>query len=253
MKKKKLYEGKAKIIYLGDKPNTLIQYFKDEATAFNNKKKGNIPGKGVINNLISELLMKRLSSINIPNHLIKRLNMREQLIHKVDILPIEVVIRNISAGSLVKRLGIDEGKILQRPLIEFYLKNDSLNDPIISEEHILIFEWANSMEIEEIINLSFKVNDFLMGFFLAQNIRLVDFKLEFGRYWNSDECIIMLADEISPDNCRLWDINTNNKYDKDLFRQEIGGLKEAYQEVAERLKILPEKKNYSSSKTEIVK
>ena len=232
MKKKKLYEGKAKIIYLGDKPNTLIQYFKDEATAFNNKKKGNIPGKGVINNLISELLMKRLSSINIPNHLIKRLNMREQLIHKVDILPIEVVIRNISAGSLVKRLGIDEGKILQRPLIEFYLKNDSLNDPIISEEHILIFEWANSMEIEEIINLSFKVNDFLMGFFLAQNIRLVDFKLEFGRYWNSDECIIMLADEISPDNCRLWDLKTNKKLDKDRFRNDLGEVDTAYQEVS---------------------
>ncbi len=238
MKKKKLYEGKAKIIYLGDKPNTLIQYFKDEATAFNNKKKGNIPGKGVINNLISELLMKRLSSINIPNHLIKRLNMREQLIHKVDILPIEVVVRNISAGSLVKRLGIDEGKILQRPLIEFYLKNDSLNDPIISEEHILVFEWANSMEIEEIINLSFKVNDFLMGFFLAQNIRLVDFKLEFGRYWNSDECIIMLADEISPDNCRLWDLKTNKKLDKDRFRNDLGEVDTAYQEVAYRLGLL---------------
>ena len=238
MKKKKLYEGKAKIIYLGDKPNTLIQYFKDEATAFNNKKKGNIPGKGVINNLISELLMKRLSSINIPNHLIKRLNMREQLIHKVDILPIEVVIRNISAGSLVKRLGIDEGKVLQRPLIEFYLKNDNLNDPIISEEHILVFEWANSMEIEEIINLSFKVNDFLMGFFLAQNIRLVDFKLEFGRYWNSDECIIMLADEISPDNCRLWDLKTNKKLDKDRFRNDLGEVDTAYQEVAYRLGLL---------------
>ena len=164
--------------------------------------------------------------------------MREQLIHKVDILPIEVVIRNISAGSLVKRLGIDEGKILQRPLIEFYLKNDSLNDPIISEEHILIFEWANSMEIEEIINLSFKVNDFLMGFFLAQNIRLVDFKLEFGRYWNSDECIIMLADEISPDNCRLWDLKTNKKLDKDRFRNDLGEVDTAYQEVASRLGLL---------------
>jgi len=251
MKKKKLYEGKAKIIYLGDKPNTLIQYFKDEATAFNNKKKGNIPGKGVINNLISELLMKRLSSINIPNHLIKRLNMREQLIHKVDILPIEVVVRNISAGSLVKRLGIDEGKVLQRPLIEFYLKNDSLNDPIISEEHILVFEWANSMEIEEIINLSFKVNDFLMGFFLAQNIRLVDFKLEFGRYWNSDECIIMLADEISPDNCRLWDLKTNKKLDKDRFRNDLGEVDTAYQEVAYRLGLLNNDFSTKETKNEI--
>lgn len=238
MKKKKLYEGKAKIIYLGEKPNTLIQYFKDEATAFNNKKKGNIPGKGVINNLISELLMNRLSSINIPNHLIKRLNMREQLIHKVDIIPIEVVVRNISAGSIVKRLGVKEGQILQRPLIEFYLKNDNLNDPIVSEEHILIFEWADSSELEEIINLTYKVNDFLVGFFLSQNIRLVDFKLEFGRYWNSNESLIMLADEISPDNCRLWDLKTNKKLDKDRFRNDLGEVGNAYQEVAYRLGLL---------------
>ncbi len=238
MKKKKLYEGKAKIIYSGEKPNTLIQYFKDEATAFNNKKKGNIPGKGVINNLISELLMNRLSSINIPNHLIKRLNMREQLIHKVDIIPIEVVVRNISAGSIVKRLGVKEGQILQRPLIEFYLKNDNLNDPIVSEEHILIFEWADSSELEEIINLTYKVNDFLVGFFLSQNIRLVDFKLEFGRYWNSNESLIMLADEISPDNCRLWDLKTNKKLDKDRFRNDLGEVGNAYQEVAYRLGLL---------------
>ena len=158
--RKKLYEGKAKIIFKGDKPNTLIQYFKDDATAFNNKKKGTIHGKGVINNLISELLMNKLSQLNIPNHLIERLNMREQLIHKLEMIPLEIVIRNISAGSLVKRLGIQEGKILSRPLVEFYLKNDEYNDPIIAEEHILIFEWADSNEIEEMVSIALRVNDF---------------------------------------------------------------------------------------------
>ena len=160
----KIYEGKAKIIYNGVEPNTLIQYFKDDATAFNNKK-SIIPGKGVLNNFISELLMSRLSEINVPNHFIKRLNMREQLIRKLEIIPIEVVIRNVATGSLVKRLGIKEGKVLSRPIIEFYLKNDELNDPIISDEHIIVFEWATHQELEEIISISSRVNDFLTGLF----------------------------------------------------------------------------------------
>ena len=209
MIKKKIYEGKAKVIYKGKDANTLIQYFKDDATAFNNKKKGVIPGKGVVNNFISELLMTRLTDINIPNHFIKRLNMREQLIHKLEIIPIEVVVRNIATGSLVKRLGIQEGKVLPRPIIEFYLKDDKLNDPIISEEHIIVFEWATHSELEEIISMSARINDFLTGFFYSQKIRLVDFKLEFGKFWSEDDTSIMLADEISPDNCRLWDLQTN--------------------------------------------
>ena len=236
--RKKLYEGKAKIIFKGDKPNTLIQYFKDDATAFNNKKKGTIHGKGVINNLISELLMDKLSQLNIPNHLIKRVNMREQLIHQLEMIPLEIVVRNISAGSLVKRLGVQEGKVLSRPLVEFYLKNDEFNDPIIAEEHILIFEWADSHEIEEIVSIALRVNDFLIGFFLSQNIRLVDFKLEFGKIWLQNEQLIMIGDEISPDNCRLWDVRTNKKLDKDRFRENLGDVDQAYKEVAFRLGVL---------------
>ena len=236
--RKKLYEGKAKIIFKGDKPHTLIQYFKDDATAFNNKKKGTIHGKGVINNLISELLMDKLSQLNIPNHLIKRVNMREQLIHQLEMIPIEIVIRNISAGSLVKRLGVQEGKVLSRPLVEFYLKNDEYNDPIVAEEHILIFEWADSHEIEEMVSIALRVNDFLIGFFLSQNIRLVDFKLEFGKVWLQNEQLIMIGDEISPDNCRLWDVRTNKKLDKDRFRENLGDVDQAYKEVAFRLGVL---------------
>lgn len=237
-KRKKIYEGKAKIIFNSEKPNTLIQYFKDDATAFNNKKKGIIHGKGVINNLVSELLMEKLSQLNIPNHLIKRINMREQLIHKLEMIPLEVVVRNVSAGSLVKRLGIQEGKILSRPLIEFYLKNDEYNDPIVAEEHILIFEWADSHEIEEMISIALRVNDFLVGFFLSQNIRLIDFKLEFGKTWIDNEHLIMIGDEISPDNCRLWDVKTNRKLDKDRFREDLGDVDKAYKEVAFRLGVL---------------
>ena len=239
--KKKIYEGKAKVLYQGKEPNTIIQYFKDDATAFNNKKKATIPGKRVLNNFISELIMTRLNDINIPNHFIKRLNMREQLVHKLEIIPIEVVIRNIATGSLVKRLGIEEGKILSRPIIEFYLKNDELNDPIISEEHIIVFDWASHEELESIISISQRINDFLTGYFYSQKIRLVDFKLEFGRFWENQEMTIMVADEISPDNCRLWDLQTNEKLDKDRFRQDLGNVDRAYKEVAYRLGVLSEK------------
>tara|TARA_B100000282_G_C31657687_1_gene456031 strand:- start:224 stop:976 length:753 start_codon:yes stop_codon:yes gene_type:complete len=239
--KKKIYEGKAKVLYKGKEPNTIIQYFKDDATAFNNQKKAVIPGKGVLNNFISELIMTRLNDINIPNHFIKRLNMREQLVHKLEIIPIEVVIRNIATGSLVRRLGIEEGKVLSRPIIEFYLKNDQLNDPIISEEHIIVFDWASHEELESIISISQRVNDFLTGYFYSQKIRLVDFKLEFGRFWENQEMTVMIADEISPDNCRLWDLQTNEKLDKDRFRQDLGNVDRAYKEVAYRLGVLSEK------------
>ena len=249
--KKKIYEGKAKVLYQGKEPNTIIQYFKDDATAFNNKKKAIIPGKGVLNNFISELIMTRLNDINIPNHFIKRLNMREQLVHKLEIIPIEVVIRNIATGSLVKRLGIEEGKILSRPIIEFYLKNDELNDPIISEEHIIVFDWASHEELESIISISQRINDFLTGYFYSQKIRLVDFKLEFGRFWENQEMTIMVADEISPDNCRLWDLQTNEKLDKDRFRQDLGNVDRAYKEVAYRLGVLSEKESKKVLKNDI--
>ncbi len=251
MKKKILYEGKAKKIFSSSKSNELIQHFKDDATAFNNKKKASIPGKGIINNFISELLMTKLSQLNIPNHFIKRINMREQLIYKLDILPIEVVIRNIASGSIVKRLGIKEGTVMSKPLVEFFYKSDNLDDPLISEEHILNFGWASEQELESIITLSLRINDFLSGYFMSANIRLVDFKLEFGRMWNEDEPLIMLADEISPDNCRLWDVNTNKKLDKDRFRHNLGEVDVAYKEVAFRLGVLSEKEFRKVMKDEV--
>lgn len=251
MKKKIIYEGKAKKIFRGEKPNTLIQYFKDDTTAFNNKKKEIIPGKGILNNYISEILMQSLSKLNIPNHFIKRINMREQLIHELDIIPIEVVIRNVAAGSLVKRLGITEGKVLEKPLIEFFLKDDDLNDPIISDEHILNFGWADNQELEDIISLSLRINDFLNGYFLSSGIRLIDFKLEFGRFWTQEDSIIMLGDEISPDNCRLWDIKTNKKLDKDRFRENLGEVDQAYKEIAFRLGVLSKEEFKKVFKNEI--
>ena len=239
--KSKLFEGKAKIIFEGNQPNTLIQHFKDDATAFNNKKKGKILGKGKINNLISELLMKKISELKIKTHFIKRINMREQIIRKLDIIPLEVVIRNIATGSIVKRLGINEGKKFKKPIIEFYLKNDQLNDPIVSQEHIEVFEWANQDELKKIISMSKKINNYLLDFFLMKNIKLIDFKLEFGRsFENKKE--IMVADEISPDNCRLWDLKTNKKLDKDRFRLDLGDVEESYQEIANRLGVLSSKK-----------
>ncbi len=240
-KRKVIHEGKAKIIYEGLEPGTLIQYFKDDATAFNAQKKDVIAGKGVLNNRISSHLMTRLEEIGIPTHFIRSLNMREQLVREVEIIPIEVVIRNVAAGSLCKRLGLKEGMILPQPLIEFYYKNDALGDPMIGEHHIITFGWADPFEMEEIITMSYRINDFLNGLFSGIGLKLVDFKLEFGRLWGEyGELYLMLADEISPDNCRLWDVNNNNeKMDKDRFRQDLGGLVEAYQQVAERLGLVP--------------
>ncbi|AHC73826.1 phosphoribosylaminoimidazole-succinocarboxamide synthase [Candidatus Endolissoclinum faulkneri L5] len=240
----KLYEGKAKIMYEGPEPGTIIQYFKDDATAFNNQKHDLIAGKGVINNRISEYLMTKLTEIGVPNHFIRRLNMREQLIHEVEMLPLEIVVRNVVAGSLAKRFGLEESTQLQRSIIEYYYKSDKLGDPLISEGHISCFGWATTQDIDDIITLSLRINDFLLGLFLGIGIRLVDFKLEFGRWYNNNEAAqIILADEISPDNCRLWDLATNKKMDKDRFRRDLGGVKEAYQEVASRLGVLPEINN----------
>ena len=239
-RRRRIYEGKAKILYEGPEPNTLVQYFKDDATAFNNLKKGQINGKGVLNNRISEYLMTKLSEIGVPTHLVRRLNMREQLVRKLEIIPIEIVVRNVAAGTLSERLGIEEGTRLPRAIVEFYYKSDALGDPMISEDHITAFGWANPPDMDDILQLSMRANDFLCGLFLGCGVRLVDFKLEFGRYYEGEEVRILLADEISPDSCRLWDLHTNEKMDKDRFRHDLGGVKEAYQEIARRLGLLPE-------------
>jgi phosphoribosylaminoimidazole-succinocarboxamide synthase len=239
-RRRQIYEGKAKILYEGPEPGTLIQYFKDDATAFNAQKKGTINGKGVLNNRISEHVFTLLDHIGVPTHFIRRLNMREQLIRQVEIVPIEVVVRNVAAGSLSKRLGLEEGSKLPRTIIEYYYKDDALNDPMVSDEHIAAFGWASQEEMHDIADLAIRVNDFLCGLFAGVGIRLIDFKLEFGRIWDNDWSRIILADEISPDGCRLWDMESNEKLDKDRFRQDLGGEAEAYQEVARRLGLLPD-------------
>ena len=239
-RRRMIYEGKAKILYEGPEPGTLIQYFKDDATAHNAEKRAVLDGKGVLNNRISEFVMTRLTAAGIPNHFIRRLNMREQLIRKVEIIPLEVVIRNVAAGSISRRLGVEEGTALPRAIVEFYYKRDDLGDPIVSEEHITAFNWAGPQEIDDMISLSLRVNDFMTGLFSAVGIRLIDFKLEYGRLFEGDTVRTLLADEISPDNCRLWDLESGEKLDKDRFRQDMGGVTQAYSEVARRLGIIKE-------------
>ncbi len=253
MRRKLIYEGKAKILYEGPERNTLVQYFKDDATAFNNKKRAVIEGKGVLNNRISEFIFTQLNEIGIETHLIKRLNMREQLIKTCEIIPIEFVVRNIAAGSFSNRLGISEGTVLKRPIVEYYYKNDALGDPLVTEDHIEINSWASAIEIAQASDTAFRVNDFLIGLFRGVGIKLVDFKLEFGRVWNNEDSRVILADEISPDTCRLWDVKDEKKLDKDRFRRDLGGLVEAYQEVAKRLGIMPEGTNIKEIKTGISK
>ena len=247
MKKgKKLYEGKAKIIYATSDKDLVIQYFKDDATAFNNQKKSTIEGKGVLNNRISEHILSSLSQIGIKNHLVKRLNMREQVVKLVEIIPIEFIVRNIATGSLTKRLGIEDGTILKEPLIEYCLKDDNLGDPLIAEEHILAFDWASKKEIDNVKKMILRINDFMIGMFRGVGIKLVDFKLEFGRIDTNGKKDVILADEISPDTCRLWDSLTDKKLDKDRFRKDLGDLIPAYTEVAKRLGILHEQSNLSA-------
>jgi len=240
-KGKKLYEGKAKIIYATKDKNQVIQHFKDDATAFNNQKKATIEGKGILNNRISEHILLNLSQIGIKNHFIKRLNMREQLVDHVEIIPIEFVVRNIATGSLTKRLGIEDGTVLKNPLLEYCLKNDELGDPLISKEHILTFNWLNIMELDWINEECKRINDFLQGMFRAIGIKLIDFKVEFGK--TKSENKIILADEISPDTCRLWDVITEKKLDKDRFRNDLGDIIESYQEIAKRFGIIHEPSN----------
>ena len=249
MKKfKKLYEGKAKIIYSTSDKNLVIQHFKDDATAFNNKKKAKIDGKGILNNRISEHILTNLGQVGIKNHLVKRLNMREQLIKFVEIIPIEFIVRNIATGSLTNRLGIEDGTVLDGPLIEYSYKNDKLGDPLISKEHIYAFNWADKREIEKIDRYLLRINDFMIGMFRGVGIKLVDFKVEFGRYKIGNKHEIILADEISPDTCRLWDIKSEKKLDKDRFRKNLGNIMSAYQDVARRLGILHEESNIRTLK-----
>ncbi|MGE3289857.1 MAG: phosphoribosylaminoimidazolesuccinocarboxamide synthase [Geminicoccaceae bacterium] len=239
-RRRQVYEGKAKVLYEGPEPGTLIQYFKDDATAFNNQKRGVITGKGVLNNRISEYLMLRLAEIGIPTHFIRRVNMREQLIKEVEIIPVEVIVRNVAAGSIAQRFKLEEGTPLPRSIVEYTYKSDELGDPLVTEEHITAFGWASYQELDEILNLALRINDFLTGIFIGIGLKLIDFKVEFGRLWEEEDMRIVLADEISPDNCRLWDSRTNEKLDKDRFRRDLGGVQEAYAEIARRLGILPE-------------
>ena len=249
-KGKKLYEGKAKVLYLTNDKHLLIQHFKDDATAFNNLKKSKVEGKGVLNNRISEYLLSSLAECGIKTHFIKRLNMREQLIKRADIIPIEFIVRNVASGSLTKRLGIPEGTVLEKPLLEYCLKNDNLQDPVVSKDHIFNFDWASKADIKQIDKMTLRINDILIGLFKGIGIKLIDFKIEYGKAWNKDksENEIVLADEISPDTCRLWDNKTEKKLDKDRFRKDLGNIVQAYQEVARRLGIIHEDGNISEVK-----
>ena len=232
MKKlEKIYEGKAKILYTTDNPDQVIQYFKDDATAFNAQKKGTIEQKGIVNNKVSAKIFEYLEANGIPTHFIKTLSDREMLSKRVEIVPVEVIVRNVAAGSLCRLLGIAEGAKLSCPILEFCYKNDSLGDPLINEYHIRAFNYATDQEIETITKFAFKIDDLLTKFFLKLNVNLIDFKLEFGRHKGQ----IILADEISPDTCRLWEVGTGKKLDKDRFRRDMGDIEEAYQEVLSRV------------------
>ncbi|MEO3414090.1 phosphoribosylaminoimidazolesuccinocarboxamide synthase [Roseovarius sp. CAU 1744] len=238
-RRKKIYEGKAKTLYEGPEPGTIIQYFKDDATAFNAEKKAVIEGKGVLNNMLSEYFMTGLNNIGVPTHFLKRLNMREQLVRACEIVPLEVIVRNYAAGTMAKRLGIDEGTQLPRPIVEYCLKDDALGDPLVTEEHIAAFGWASQQDMDDILSLALRVNDFMAGVMYGVGIRLVDFKIEIGRVFEGDFQRLIVADEISPDSCRLWDIETGQKLDKDVFRRDLGNLTDAYTEVATRLGVMP--------------
>ncbi len=238
-RRKKIYEGKAKILYEGPEPGTIVQYFKDDATAYNAQKKAVIEGKGVLNNRLSEFFMTGLGQIGVPTHFIRRLNMREQLVRSVEIIPLEVIVRNYAAGTMSQRLGLEEGTQLPRPIVEYCYKDDSLGDPLVTEEHIAAFGWASQQDMDDILSLALRVNDFMSGLLLGVGIRLIDFKIEVGRVFEGDFQRLVIADEISPDSCRLWDIETGAKLDKDVFRRDLGNLADAYTEVATRLGVMP--------------
>jgi phosphoribosylaminoimidazole-succinocarboxamide synthase len=251
-RRKKIYEGKAKDLFEGPEPGTLVQYFKDNASAGNGEKKAIIEGKGVLNNRLSEYFMNGLMQIGIPTHFLKRLNMREQLIRQVEIIPLEVIVRNFAAGTMANRLGIEEGTALPRPIVEFSYKDDSLGDPLVPEEYIIAFGWASQQEMDDIISLALRVNDFLSGTMYGVGIKLIDFKIEIGRVYDNEFPRLVVADEISPDSCRLWDIETGKKLDKDVFRRDLGDLADAYTEVARRLGVLPSNVTHAASKPTLI-
>jgi len=226
-----LYEGKAKKLFATADPDLLVQYFKDDATAFNAKKRGTIREKGVLNNAISEVFFRLLATAGVPTHFVKRLDDRRMLVKKLTIVPVEVVVRNVVAGSLAHRLGMEEGRILPRPIVEYFYKSDALDDPMINEWHVLVFEMATKAELDRIVELALKTNAVLQPFLAERGIVLVDMKLEFGRYKGE----IILGDEICPDTCRFWDSSSGEKMDKDRFRRDLGGVEEAYQEIARRV------------------
>ena len=239
-RRRQIYEGKDKVLFEGPEPGTLVQYFKDDATAGIGGRRGTVTGKGVLNNRISEFLMMRLAEIGVPTHFVRRLNMREQLVREVEIIPVILCVRNVAAGSFAERFGLAEGTALPRSIVEYYYKSDELRDPMICEEHITAFGWAAPQDLDEMMSMALRINDFLTGLFFGIGLRLVDFRVEFGRLWDDEHMRLILADEMSPDNCRLWDVHTGEKLDRDRFDRELGNAEEGYQEVARRLGILPE-------------
>ncbi|MCH3972239.1 MAG: phosphoribosylaminoimidazolesuccinocarboxamide synthase [Oscillospiraceae bacterium] len=230
-KTEQLYEGKAKKVFATDDPDYCIVSYKDDATAFNGKKKGTITGKGVVNNKMSNYMFKMLEKDGIPTHYVKELSDRDTLVKKVQIVPLEVIIRNVAAGSFSKRLGVPEGTALKCPVLEFCYKSDPLDDPMVNDSHVLAMGWATEEEVKTIKEMALRINELMKKFFLGVGIDLIDFKLEFGRYKGQ----ILLADEISPDTCRFWDVKTHEKLDKDRFRRDLGGVEEAYAEVMKRI------------------
>jgi len=231
-KREKLYEGKAKQVWSTDDPALVVQYFKDDATAFNAQKRGTIASKGIVNNAISEVLFKELEAAGVRTHLVRRLTDREMLVRRLAIVPVELVVRNLVAGSLAKRLGMEEGAELPTPVVELYYKDDALGDPLVNDDHVVVFGWASADDLRHIKAEALRINGVLRKFFLDRGILLVDFKLEFGRTPDGE---ILLADEICPDTCRFWDSTTRERLDKDRFRRDLGGVEEAYQEVYRRV------------------
>jgi phosphoribosylaminoimidazole-succinocarboxamide synthase len=248
-RRKKVYEGKAKILYEGPEPGTLIQYFKDDAATQPVLKQTQADGRGVLNNRLSEFFMAGLNAIGVPTHFIRRLNMREQLIRMVEIIPLIVTVRNYAAGELTRRLGIPEGTALPRPIVEFYFKDEKLGNPLVTEEHVIAFGWASQQDLDDMVALALRVNDFLSGVMLGAGIRLADFRIEVGRVWEGDYMRLIVADEISPDSCRLWDMRGNEATERDGQPREPGPLADVYTELARRLGVLPSNVTHTTKPT----
>jgi len=248
-RRKKVYEGKAKILYEGPEPGTLIQYYKDDGSASATPPRAAVEGKGVLNNRLSEFFMAGLNAIGVPTHFIRRLNMREQLVRMAEIVPLEVVVRNFSAGEIATRLGIPEGTALPRPIVEYYFKDDKLGNPMVAEEHIIAFGWASQQDLDDIVALALRVNDFLSGVMVGIGIRLMDFRLEVGRIWEGDFMRLIVADEISPDSCRLWDTRGTDTPNREGVVREPAPMADVYTELARRLGVLPSNVTHTTKPT----